>query len=110
MIAFSFRAMCMVKSLKKIKKSLKLYEFRKAQELCSNAGLIKRDKQSSELTVERGGSFIGSLMAEIRDAYLELNLSETRVQCSACVKRCPRLETSNAIFAFQVQLRAMSQQ
>ena len=34
-IAFVFGAMCTVKFLKKIEKSLKLYGFKKAQELCS---------------------------------------------------------------------------
>ena len=66
--------MCTVKSLKKIGKSLKLYGSRKAQELCSDA-----DSQS-ELTVERPKSFIGPSVAEIHGAYLELNLSQTRVQ------------------------------
>jgi len=43
-------------------------------------GMIKRDEQSNELTVEKSGSFIDDSMAEIRDAYLELNLNQTRVQ------------------------------
>jgi len=34
----------------------------------------------SALTVERPGSFIGPLVVEVRDVYLELNLSQTRVQ------------------------------
>jgi len=38
-------------------------------------GLIERDEQSSELTVERPGSFIDFLTAEICDAYLELKSS-----------------------------------
>ena len=38
----------------------------------SNAGLVERDEQSSELTVERPGSFIDLLTVEIRSANFEL--------------------------------------
>ena len=65
---------------------MKFYGLRKAHELSSDASLIRRDEQSSELTVERPRSFIGSSMAEIRGAYLDLNLSKTRVQRGARVK------------------------
>jgi len=40
----------------------------------------------SELIVERPRSFIRPSMAEIRGSYLELNLSQTRVQCSTRVR------------------------
>ena len=85
-VCLGFGAMCTVESLKKDWKSLKLYGFRKAQEFCSDVGLIGRDEQSNELTVERPGSFIGSSMTEIRGVYLELNLSKTRVQHTTHVK------------------------
>ena len=45
----------------------------------SDAGQIKSDEQLNELIVERLGSFIGSSVAKIHNAYLELNLSQTRV-------------------------------
>ena len=64
----------------------KLWVQKISRALFSDAGLIGRDEQPSELTVERPGSFIGSLMAEISDAYCELNLSKTRVQRGTRVK------------------------
>ena len=44
-VCLGFGAILTVKSLKKIGKGLKFYGFRKAQELCLNAGLIGRDEQ-----------------------------------------------------------------
>ena len=51
----------------------------KLKSFVSDAGLIKRDEQLSELTVERLGSFIVISMVKIRVAYLKFNLSKTRV-------------------------------
>jgi len=58
----------------------------KLKSFVSDAGLIKRDEQLSELTVERLGSFIDTSMVEIPNAYHELNLSKTRVQRGARAK------------------------
>ena len=47
---------------------------------------MKMMNSQSELTVERPRSFIGPSVVEIRGAYLELNLSQTRVQSGTRVR------------------------
>ena len=84
-VCLGFGAILTVKSLNKIEKGLKLYGFRKAQEVCLNTDLMKIMNNQSELTVETPGSFIGLSMAEIRGVYVELNPSQTHIPRGAYV-------------------------
>ena len=77
-ITFAFGGICVVKSFKwDWEKAWKLYEFLRNLKnfWSSDADLIERDEQSSELTDETPGSFIDLPTAEIRGAYLELKSS-----------------------------------
>jgi len=71
------------------------------------AGLIERDEQSSELIIERSRFFIGFSVADIRGAYLELNLSWTCVRCGTRV-RSWKHPTQSSRFKLKTALKVAS--
>jgi len=99
-ITFAFRAMCMVKSSKKIGKSLKLYRFRKAQELYSNASLNENDKQLKWIDCWKTRVFYRPFSGQ--DTWCA---SRAQSEPDMHPTWHPRLhlEPSNAIFAFQAK-------
>jgi len=63
---------------------------------------MKMMNSQGELTIERPESFIGSSAAEICGAYLELHLSQTRVQHGTCIWKHPTQSSRFKIRVFEL--------